>query len=92
MAQRQLNIRSDEAYSRASSLAQRLGRTTTDIVVEALRRYEADVEPRNMHGRTPEQQRRFDRIKALAEEASRYKLPGATSDHSDMYDENGLPK
>jgi len=28
---------------------------------------------------------------ALVREFQKYKLPGATSDHSDMYDENGLP-
>ncbi|TDR93404.1 type II toxin-antitoxin system VapB family antitoxin [Enterovirga rhinocerotis] len=92
MAQRQLNIQSDEAFSRASSLAERLGRTTTDVVVEALRRFEDDMAPRNEQGRTPEQQRRFDRIKALARETARHKLPGATSNHDDLYDENGLPK
>lgn len=91
MPQRQLNIRSDEAYERASSLARRLGRTTTDVVVEALRRYGSEVEPRNDQGLTAEQQRKFERIQALADEAARHKVLGATSDHSDMYDENGLP-
>jgi hypothetical protein len=92
MPQRQLNIRSDEAYARASSLARRLGRTTTDVVVEALRRYESEVEPRNERGLTPAQQARFDRMMALSEEAGRHKLPGTTSDHRDFYDDNGLPK
>lgn len=91
MPQRQLNIRSDEAYERASSLSRRLGRTTTDIVLEALRRYETEVEPANELGLTAEQQRKFDRIKALASEVARHKRPGATSDHRDMYDEDGLP-
>lgn len=91
MAQRQLNIRSDEAYSRASSLARRLGRTTTDVVVEALRRYDDEVAPRNGRVRTPEQQRRYDLLMRLSEETARHKLPGATSDHDDLYDENGLP-
>jgi hypothetical protein len=27
----------------------------------------------------------------LVREFQKHKLPGATSDHSDMYDENGLP-
>lgn len=92
MAQRQLNIRSDEAYERASSLAKQLGRTTTDVVLEALRRYGAETQPRNERGFTPAQQEKFDRLMALSEEASRHKLPGATSDHSDMYDDYGLPK
>lgn len=92
MPQRQLNIRSNEAYERASSLAQRLGRTTTDVVVEALRRYGSEVEPRNERGLTPEQQRRFDYLMALSDDVSRHKIPGATSDHDDLYDDYGLPK
>lgn len=92
MPQRQLNIRSDEAYERASSLARRLGHTTTEIVVEALRRYASEVEPRNERGLTVEQQEKFDYLQALSEEVSRHKLPGATSNHDDLYDEYGLPK
>ena len=91
MAQRQVKIR-EEAYERASSLAQRLGRTTSDVVEDALLQYEPKIDAGRMGDMTEEQQRRFDRIMALANEASRHKLPGATSDHSDMYDDYGLPK
>ena len=92
MPQRQLNIRSDEAYERASSLSRRLGRTTTDVVLEALRRYETEVEPTNERGLTAEQQRKFDYIMALSNEVSRHKLPGATFNHDEFYDDYGLPK
>jgi hypothetical protein len=91
---RQLNIRSDEAHAVATDLAQRLGTTTTRVVVEALRRYRDNILPaQDILDRpmTPEQKERFDRILALAREARRTLPPGATSDHSDMYDENGLP-
>lgn len=40
---------------------------------------------------TPEQQARYDRLTALVEAAAPFRVPGATSDHSDMYDEYGLP-
>jgi hypothetical protein len=30
-------------------------------------------------------------LRALAREGAKHKKPGATSDHSDMYDEFGLP-
>jgi antitoxin VapB len=91
MPQRQLNIRSDEAFERASSLAKRLGRTTTDVVVEALRRYERETDVTNERGLTAEQQRRFDDLMALSEETAKRRLPGATSNHDEFYDENGLP-
>ena len=40
---KQLNIRSDEAYAAATRLAQRLGTTTTDAVLRALRRLEQET-------------------------------------------------
>src|SRR3954454_18309735 len=36
---RQLNIRSDEAFETARTLAKHFGRTTTEIVIDALREY-----------------------------------------------------
>jgi hypothetical protein len=40
---------------------------------------------------TPAQQASYGALMALSREASKHKRPGATSDHSDMYDEFGLP-
>lgn len=40
---------------------------------------------------TPERRVGYEALRALAREAAKHKLPGATSDHSDMYDDNGLP-
>lgn len=34
----------------------------------------------------------FEHFLALTEEGRKSVPPGATSDHSDLYDENGLPK
>lgn len=92
MAQRQLNIRSDEAADRAGRLARQLGKTTTEVVVEALRVYEDKEAPRDERGMTPEQRRRYDNLMELARETRKKIKPGATFDDSWMYDENGLPK
>lgn len=39
----------------------------------------------------PAQQADDDALRALVQEVARYRQPGAPSDHSDFYDENGLP-
>jgi hypothetical protein len=92
MPQRQLNIRSDEAAERAGALAKRLGKTTTEVVVEALRSYEAEVHPVDELGMTPEQRERYDSLLEIARETRKRIRPGAVFDDSWMYDENGLPK
>ena len=95
MAQRQLNIRSDEAVERASRLAATLGQTTTRVVEDALRHYEekatAEV-PRDERGLTPEVRRRADAINQAVQEFRRHIKPDADWDESWMYDEHGLPK
>ena len=40
---------------------------------------------------TPAQRAGYEALRTLSHEAAKHKRPGATSDHSDMYDENGLP-
>ncbi len=40
---------------------------------------------------TPAQQADYDILRALVQDVARYRQPGATSDHSDFYDGNGLP-
>ena len=92
MAQRQLNIRSEEAVERAGRLAKALGQTTTRVVEDALRDYEAKASPLDERGFTPDQRRRFDVLMALADKARANLLPGADWDDSWMYDEDGLPK
>lgn len=89
---RQLNIRSDEAYRIAKSLAQRYRTTTTRIIEQALTELERKAPAVETVGLTPEQKASYDSLKALAREAGKHKLPGATSDHSDLYDEHGLPR
>ena len=92
MPQRQLNIRSDDAAARASLLAKQLGKTTTEIVEEALRAYEESVGPRDELGLTPEARKRYDNIMRLARETARHITPDMSFDEDWMYDENGLPK
>lgn len=88
---RQLNVRNDEAYETATSLARRLHTTTTDVVLRALRKFASDEAA--AHGPLTDQQRRdYEALREIVREVERHKLPGATSDHSDMYDEFGLPR
>lgn len=92
MAQRQLNIRSDEAAATASLLARRLGKTATEVVVEALRAYDETTAPKDELGLTPAARRRYDAIQKATEELRKHVKPDMTFDDSWMYDENGLPK
>lgn len=92
MPQRQLNVRSDEAAQLAAALAKRLGKTTTQVVEDALRAYENSACPVDERGFTPEQRRRYDAISEAAREIRKHVKPGMSFDDSWMYDENGLPK
>lgn len=86
---RQLNIRSDEAFETAQRLARRQGKPVTEVVLHALRAYDAafsaDAEL------TPEQQAEYEALRQIARAAAKRAKEGAASDHSDMYDEHGLP-
>lgn len=92
MPARQLNIRSDEAATRASRIAKALGQTTTRVVEDALRDYEEKTTSRAPRQLTPEQGLRFDALLKIAAKARAHVLPNADWDDSWMYDENGLPK
>ncbi|MDE1568914.1 type II toxin-antitoxin system VapB family antitoxin [Aquabacter sp. P-9] len=92
---RQLNIRSDEAVETAKRLAKRHGLTTTEVVVQALRRLEradqSSADQPSAYQMTSDQVAHFNALLRLSEESARQARPGATSDHRDMYDDNGLP-
>lgn len=87
---RQLNVRSDQAYETAHRLARRSRMTTTQVVEKALCRLDAET-PKEAKALTPERQAWIDRLRALSLEMAKHKVPGATSDHSFLYDEDGLP-
>ncbi|HEX8662812.1 MAG TPA: type II toxin-antitoxin system VapB family antitoxin [Beijerinckiaceae bacterium] len=88
---KQLNIRSDEAHRLATALAKRMNTSTTKVVETALLELDRKTPPGTPSKLTPEQQADHEAFMALVREFQKYKLPGATSDHSDMYDEHGLP-
>lgn len=90
---KQLNIRSDAAYDTATMLARRLDTTTTDVVVRALddlsrKTFKAPT----YEDLTPEQKADVDRLLEMAADVRRNLAPGVTSDHGDLYGENGLPR
>ena len=87
---KQLSVRSEDAYRLAHIIADQLGRPVVQVLEEALREYGSKLPSRD--GMNPVQKAAYEALRALAQEAAQRKLPGATSDHCDMYDEFGLPK
>ncbi len=86
---KQLSVRSDEAYRLAHAIAETVERPVVEVVVAALREYGSKLPAED--GFTPAQRATYEALRALSRESAKHKLPGATSDHSDMYDEFGLP-
>ena len=92
---KQLNVRSNEAYERAHRLAKRLGTTTQDVVIKALRALEQDAEP--VRSDQPDEQA-ISHVRQILAQA-RLELWGGREpepfDHKAfddwLYDENGLP-
>ncbi len=84
----QLNIKDEVLIAETKELADLLGTSATGAVREAvherLMREKAQREERK--------KRKIAAIMAIAESAAKLVPPGVTSDHSDLYDENGLPK
>ncbi len=86
--QKQLNVRSDEAYEIASRLSKRTGRPRSDVVLAALLNY---AEIRKLKKLTPKERAFVDELLALARRSAEVADPRMTSDHSRLYDEKGLP-
>ena len=79
-----MNIKSEEAHALAKRIASHNGETVTSAVVVALwERLERLERERNVQ----EKIRRIDAILAKLPPVP----PGVTSDHSDLYDDDGLP-
>jgi antitoxin VapB len=80
----QLNIKDAALIAKVKLLAERRQTTQTDalrqVVEEALAREEARVAER------------LAAIREITRRSARLVPPGTTSEHSDLYDENGLPK
>jgi hypothetical protein len=90
---KQLNIRSDKAYRAARRVAQRLNETTTEVVVDALRRYERKTLRVPTYDELNRRDKSFaDRLLALASEGRSEGDAKASSDHSYLYDPHGAPE
>ncbi len=88
---RQLNIRSDEGYDIAHRLARRFGMTTSEIVVSALREYQAQRRIASASVTAAEAETNYRALmKAVA--AADAKAPAKLLTEEEMYDEFGLPK
>ncbi|MCB1502872.1 MAG: type II toxin-antitoxin system VapB family antitoxin [Bauldia sp.] len=87
--QKQLNVRSDEAYEIASRLSERTGRPRSDVVLAALLSY---AEAKKVKKLTPKERAFVDELLALARRSAVAADRRMTSDHADLYDERGLPK
>lgn len=86
---KQLIIEGNETIAIAERLARRQGSTPNEVVTRLLREAEARMNAKAPL--TPAQQADYDALRALVNDVARYRQPGSTSDHSDFYDENGLP-
>ena len=87
---RQLNVRNDEAYHLAHTLAQNENMTAQEIVLRALRDYSRKLDAQ--HEEMPAEKQAFVRqLTALGKKYRGKWKYGEMSDHSDMYDEYGLP-
>ena len=84
----QLNIKDEQLVADAKALAELLGTSATDAVRRAVQEKLA----RERIGRDEAKRQRHAAIMAIADRASKLFPPGAGSDHSDLYDERGLPK
>jgi antitoxin VapB len=84
----QLNLKDAVLVEEAKALAALFGSSTTEAVRRAVHdRLEAEQAAGEARKRE-----KYERLMAFARESAKHAYPGATSDHSDMYDENGLPK
>ncbi|MBX3578275.1 MAG: type II toxin-antitoxin system VapB family antitoxin [Rhizobiaceae bacterium] len=79
-----LNIKSERVHELARQLARETGLSMTAAIEKALEDQLARVH------RHAEREYRYNRIREIVSKLPPAP-PGVTSDHSDLYDENGLP-
>ena len=84
----QMNIKDEKLVAEAKALAALLGTSVTEAVRQAVE----DKLAREKAAREAERTRKFEALMAISERASRLFPPGTSSDHTDLYDENGLPR
>ncbi len=84
----QLNIKDDALIADAKALAELLGTSTTAAVREAVQSRLA----RERALRDDKARRKYEALMAIGRESASLFPAHGSSDHSDLYDENGLPK
>lgn len=92
--QKQLNVRSNEAYETAHRLARSRGQTTTEVVVLALRQLEGRRTIPSTKVTPEEAEANYRMIMEMVEKTNReHPVSFRSSDIDDeFYDEFGLPK
>lgn len=80
-----LNIKNQDVHRLARDLAARTGETMTHAIQVALEERLARLADND----TDNSSKRAKRVRAILDSIPYY--PGATSNHDDLYDENGLP-
>ncbi len=83
----QLNIKDDALIAEAKELAALLGTSATGAVREAVHERLA----REKAARDEAKDRLIEDLLEIGRRVRAQLPPGVTSDHSDFYDENGLP-
>lgn len=84
----QLNIKDEALIAEARALAEELGTSVTGALREAVRAMRESRAAPAGNGRSP----RVEAILAIGERVRATLPPGVTSEHSDLYDEQGLPR
>jgi antitoxin VapB len=84
----QLNIKDEVLIAEARALAAELGTSVTGALREAVQAMRA----RRAAESEAERARRVEAILEIGRRASKLFPPGTGSDHSDLYDEHGLPR
>jgi len=80
----QLNIKDAALIAKVKRLAEQRRTSMVEVIRSAIEEAEAREEARVAE--------RLAAIREVTRRASRLVPPGTTSDHSDLYDENGLPR
>ena len=91
-SRKQLNIRSDEAYATAHELAERLGATTTEVVISALREFKLKHRIPSRLVTPEEAEANFRAIMRGVDETRRRAPPLEPWTTDILYDEHGGPK
>ena len=88
-----LNIKNDEIYRDVKKLAELTGVSMTAAVGEAVAKRLTEIEAKPTEIERHARKAKFDELMKIAEECGReLKESGISSDHSFLYDENGLFK